>query len=121
MLQTLNALGESPEADSGMQLRNKTHELDVLQENIEKIDTDLTDLLGTLSGRPAALEVLLQERRDLLEQVHARNRAVTKKIEVIKSLLVEEIRQSKTGQTALQGYRQGGEQQQGKSLFRRAL
>lgn len=120
MLHTLNQVNNFPEADSELQILKRNASINDIQELIEKIDGNLKVALKNVPHKTAAIECLLEERKDLLKQVHAGNRAVLMKIESVKSLLADEIKKFKTGHTALQGYRQSGNYSAGSS-FKTAL
>lgn len=122
MLQTLTTLSRSPEAASAQQLQGRLQQFNELQQNIEQHDLPLSSALnGLATPLERSLERLLEERRELVEQVLAQNKKVTLQAQAIHSLLADEIRRSSTGYAALKGYHQPEQRQRSSGSFRRSM
>lgn len=122
MLQNLTMLGRFPEAATAQQLQGRLQQFNELQQNIELHDSQLS---AVVNGLPPSLdrstEMLLEERRELLEQVLQQNKKVTLQAQAIHSLLADEIRKSSTGYAALKGYHQPEQHQRSSGSFRRSM
>lgn len=120
MLNVLDVLGNSPEAASVTQLQNRLTNFQELQALIEESDARLAVALARLAKHDSRIVELLEERRQFIADVLARNNIVKRHAQAIHSLLGDEIRKSTTGHTALKGYRQS-EPQLRSSSFKRAM
>lgn len=121
MLQTLTTLSRAPEAATAQQLEARVQQFTELQQNIELHDARLPLALNTISPLALSTEKLLQERRELVEQVLLQNRKLTLQAQAIHALLADEIRKSSTGYAALRGYNQPEQSQRGGGSFRRSM
>ncbi len=120
MLQVLNTLGESPETVSVTLFQNRLAQFHELQQQIAENDSKLTPLLTVQPEENPLTRKLLEQRRQILELVFANNKKVKLQAQAIRSLLNDEIKKSKKGHTALQGYRQS-ESYQSSGTFKRAM
>jgi len=120
MLECLQNLQKSQENATPQQLRESHRQFSELQAEIEASDRLLGKTLDPLAPRDEHIDQLLQERKDLIQQVLERNRAVMVQTRAIKSLLGDEIRKSTAGHAALKGYRTP-DQQQRTGSFRKAM
>lgn len=121
MLQALTTLSRSPEAATAQQLQGRLQNFNDLQKDIELHDRRLRPALSSLPHLERSTERLLEEQRELVEQVLLQNKKVTLQAQAIHSLLADEIRKSSTGYAALKGYHQPEQRQRSGGFFRRSM
>ena len=121
MLQTLTTLSRSPEAATAQQLHVRLQQFTELQQSIELHDARLPEVLNGTLPLNRSTEKLLEERRELVEQVLLQNRKVTLQAQAIHALLADEIRVSSKGYAALKGYSQPEQRQHSGGSFRRSM
>lgn len=120
MLQLLDAFNESPETMTQIQRDDNLLQFNALQGTIEEHDGRLEQRLRETRHNDPSISYLIAERKELLEEVQRRNRALTLHTLAIQSLIGDEIRQSSTGHAALKGYRIL-DQQMSKGSFRNSM
>ena len=116
----LISTGNTPEAASPQQLQARQLHFSELQEQIEVGDQLLHETLGDITEPDEEIRRLLDERRDLIEQLIKQNRKVTMQTLAIKSVIADEIRKCSAGHVAMKGYR-SSDQQQNNGSFRKAM
>lgn len=110
MVQLLDVFNASPETMFQTLRDDSLLQFKELHGTIEEHDSRLQLMLRAPHNQDPSISHLIAERRELLEEVLRRNRALTLQALAIQSLIGDEIRQSSTGHAALKGYRNLNEQ-----------
>lgn len=113
ILALFSAINNEGGGNNAATLDRRGTEVLQLQEQAALADQDLVAAIMQDMPLPGPAHLLLDKRRDIIQQILRHNRLLLTTISNIKSLLAHEIKEAQGGRAALNGYRQINPSQNG--------
>lgn len=105
MLELLELFEPPQTTFSAERFASQLAELNALQTKIEDQELQLSRLPAAEPKQAGTIARLIEEKKELVEQLISRNRSVIIQARAVQSYLLDELQQASAGYVALKGYR----------------